>query len=226
MGEIDVGMVFGEDFEGDESAAFLRTRFYLWETDITFLGIAFKENMLGGIDLARAIGGAGFWLEAAYTFADALNNHTPEESYFRFTTGLDYHFSQGIYAFVEYHFNSAGRDDPGRYPAQFHKTAFQEGGVYLLGRHYLIPGIVCEITPLWIFTEQMVLNLVDPSVYLSAWLEYSLTQDVFIQFGIFSALGKETRIDLTQGRDLEVVNPGSEFGLYPTMYFASIRLYF
>ncbi|MCP5053868.1 MAG: hypothetical protein GY940_42265, partial [bacterium] len=69
MDELDMGYVFGRDFEFGESAFFLRGKFYLMKTDVSLLLLGFRENLLMGFDVSRSIGGAGFWVEAAYVLA-------------------------------------------------------------------------------------------------------------------------------------------------------------
>jgi len=222
MGELDGGIVFGDDFRTAESALFLRSKNYLLRTDLTFIAIVFKENLLVGFDVARSIGGAGYWLEAAYTFAGAIADYTPEENYLRLSTGLDYNFGNGLYGFIEYHFNGAGRLKPEEYAEAFTGTAYTEGAVYLAGRHYIAPGLTYEITPLLDFTAQALLNAADLSAYLSTLFEFNLSEDVYIDAGAFISTGRKpgTRVNGTSG-DIR-----SEFGLYPDIYFTSVRLYF
>ncbi len=226
MGELDGGIVFGDKFRAAESALFLRSRNYLLKTDLTFITIVFKENLLLGLDVARSIGGAGYWLEAAYTFANATADYTPEEDYFRLSTGLDYNIGNGLYGFIEYHFNGAGRGKPEEYPEAFAGIAYTEGSVYLAGRHYIAPGLAYEITPLINFTAQALLNAVDMSAYLSALFEFNFAEDVYIDAGAFISTGRkpETRINEVSGLAEREIK--SEFGMYPDIYFTSIRLYF
>ncbi len=226
MGEFDVGTVFGDDFKWPESAFFLRTRYYFRETDFTLMALGFKENLLGGFDLTRSIGGAGFWLETAYVFADLFDSHAADEDYFCLSTGLDYHFSEGIYLYFEYHFNGAGENKPENYMALFDDIAYQEGNVYLFGRHYLVPGIRYEITPLFIVNEQVLVNVGDGSLSLFTQLEYSFSEDLFVQAGMYVALGEEGELDLTNGLGGMEARPKSEFGLYPDFGFIALRLYF
>jgi hypothetical protein len=117
LGEIDLGYVAGDDFEWAESAAFARGRFYAARTDFALIGTVFRENVMAGVDAARAVGGAGTWLEAAYVWAGE-NESSPgqpaEEDYLRLSTGADYNFGSGVYVFAEYHYNGAGESDPAR----------------------------------------------------------------------------------------------------------------
>ena len=223
MGEFDSGIVFGDEFKAKESALFLRSKVYFMMTDLTFMTIVFKENLLFGCDIARSIGGAGYWLEAAYTLANITADYTPEEDYFRLSTGIDYNFGNGLYAFIEYHFNGAGNLRSENYLKSYTETAYTDGAVYLLGRHYIAPGLTYEITPLLIFNAQTLLNVGDLSAYLSPMLEFNFTEDIYIELGAFFSMGRRAT-GYETGQDS--IKPNSEFGLYPDIYFTSIRLYF
>ncbi len=218
MGEVDAGYVFGEDFEFGESAMFLRTKFYVSRTDLSLLAVGYRENLLIGFDLTRAIGGAGFWLETAHTFADALagEDSPGDEDFFRATLGCDYSFGD-TYGFVEYHFNQAGETDPREYLGNTTRTAYLEGSTYLLGRHYLIPGLVRQVTPLLTATLETLWNLSDGSAYLAPSAEYNLAENIYLAGGAFIGVGKGP--NLLEGTR-------SEFGSYPDILFTSFRVYF
>ena len=59
MGEVDTGYIFGNAFDFDKSAVFLRTQFECAETDFSVVLLAFQRDLLIGLDVARGIGGAG-----------------------------------------------------------------------------------------------------------------------------------------------------------------------
>ena len=217
MGEFDIGVVFGNDFHADQSAAFVRMKSYVLKTDITLMTMVFKENILLGIDLARSIGGAGTWLEAAQTLADAANDYKPEENYFRLSIGADYSFTSRLYAFIEYHFNGAGSGTDSDYLNSSSDTAFTDGAVYLLARHYITPGMSFEVTPLIAFSSQLLLNVQDGSALFSPSLEWSVSQNIYAGLSAFIGLGKES---------VDPVTPENEFGLYTDTFFASLSFYF
>jgi hypothetical protein len=217
MGELDLGLVFGEDFEPDESAAFFRLKTYWLQTDIASMAMVFRENLLLSIDLTRSIGGAGAWLEAAYTFANVTSHSRTEENYFRLSAGADYSFTSKLYAYIEYHYSGAGSGSPEHYLDARKETAFTDGSVYLLGRHYAAPGLAYEITPLLIFQAQALINIEDASLLASPGLEYSLAQDVFLELRAYIGIGESSS---------DPLSPESEFGLYPDTYYAALNFYF
>ncbi|UCC45583.1 MAG: hypothetical protein JSU65_06605 [Candidatus Zixiibacteriota bacterium] len=219
MGEIDAGYVFGENFKPGNNAFFVRTKFYLARTDLSVLAIGYRENLMLGLEVVRSIGGAGFWLEAAHSFADAFATEAgPDgEDFFRATIGCDYSLGGTDYLFVEYHFNQAGTDDPDNYTINSTKTAYTEGSTYLLGRHYLIPGASLQVTPLFTASLEMLWNLSDGSVYVAPAIEYNVAENIYLAGGLFIGIGPEPAL---------FTGMRSEFGTYPDMYYTSFRVYF
>ena len=53
-----------------------------------------------------------------------------------------------------------------------------------------------------------------------------LAQDLFFEAGGFVRVGIEASFVLDPGTGLIGVEPGSEFGLYPNLLFATARFYF
>jgi len=229
MGEIDAGYIFGDDFEFDNSAMFLRSRFYYRRTDIALIVVGFRENLLMGFDLTRSIGGAGFWVEGGYVIVDALDGEGRDsgKDYFRSSVGLDYSLRDGTYLFVEYHFNQAGASEPNKYLPRSEEATYKSAtaDVYLLGKHYLAPGISYQATPLIIISGQALINLADPSLLLAPQAEYNIAQDIYLSAGAYLGLGKSPifEIDRSHGPILRL---RSEFGGYPDFIFTSFRVYF
>ncbi len=213
LGEFDIGYVFGEDFQYEESAAFIRLKSYLLMTDATLMVMMFRENYLLGMDLARSIGGAGAWLETAYVFSEEGS----DEDYLRLSIGSDYSFTDKIYAYIEYHYNGAGESKPDNYLDNLGETAYTDGAVYLLAKHYIAPGLTYQITPLLIFSGQALINMNDGSCLVSPIFEYSFADDIYSEIGAYIGVGDESS---------NPFSPQSEFGLYPDRYFASLNIYF
>jgi len=223
MGEVDGGWVFGRNFNLKRSAAFLRTKFYLAKTDIAVLLLDFQNNLLLGLDLTRALGGAGFWVEGAYVLVKtlAIDFEGEKKNYLRLTIGTDYSFRNGFYVFCEYHYSGAGVREPRDYLQVLSRPGVSEGAVYLLGQHYLIPGFSYPLTPLLNLTAQALINLTDPSLFLAPQVEYNIAENVYLSGGAFISLGRNPQI----GNFLQPVFR-SEFGSYPHIFFTSFRVYF
>ncbi len=220
LGEVDTGYIFGTNFDFDKSAIFLRTQLNAAETDFSILLLEFQRDLLVGLDIARGIGGAGFWLETAYVFTDPFDDgRIASDDYLRTSFGLDYSFSGETYAFIEYHFNGAGTNKPDNFLTNLDRSAYTRGGVYLLGVHYLAPGISHQLTPLIGISGQMLFNLSDPSTWIAPQIAYNIAEDIHLSVGGFISLGKRPKDDdLTQLQ--------SEFGSYPNLFFSSFRVYF
>lgn len=210
FGELDSGYVAGKNFQWDQSAAFLRTRFKLGGVDSSILGMIFKQNVLGGLDLQGSLGGAGWWAEGAWVWP-----HDGDAGYGRLTAGTDYYFAGDVDATIEYHFNGAGQQDASRY-LDLNPTAYGAGTVYLLGRHYLAPSLSWQADPLLSLQGQAVMNLTDGSWWFLAHAEYNALENLYADVGLAQPVGSGPRNFL----------PASEFGLYAAFQYAALRFYF
>ena len=220
MGEVDTGYIFGNNFDFGKSAIFLRSQLNAVETDFSLLLLEFQENLLVGLDVARGIGGAGSWLEMAYVFAKPFDKEpNTSDNYLRTSVGLDYSFGGETYAFIEYHFSGAGAENPEDFLTNLEQPAYTSGGVYLLGVHYLAPGVTHQVTPLISVSGQMLFNLSDPSTFIAPQVAYNVAEDIHLSVGGFVSIGKQPKnSDSTQLQ--------SEFGSYPNLFFSSFRVYF
>lgn len=227
MDELDAGFVAGKDFDSDKNAFFLRGKIYKFQTDISVLLIGFRKHLLIGVDLARSLGGAGFWLETAYVIPDYFREtkKQKEKNYFRGSIGLDYNLNSKTYGFLEYHFNSAGKNQPEDYTSLFDLSAYQDGSVYFMGKHYLNVGSIYQLSALMPVTGLLIFNLSDRSLILSPILEYNIAENIYLAAGAYIGLGKNPEIVL----DSLASHPlllRSEFGTYPDLLFTSFRFYF
>jgi len=228
MDELDAGYVAGKNFDLKKSAFFLRGKFYILKTDFSLLMMNFKQHLMLGFDATRAIGGAGGWFEAAYVmpFYQDKDSHPGEKNYVRISMGLDTNLGAKTYGFLEYHFNSAGKKNPENYIQEFQYSPYQDGTVYLLGKHYLHAGINYQITPLIPFAGLVIFNINDRSFTFSPTLEYNVRENIYLSGGAYIGLGKSPEIP----RESFVSNPQmafrSEFGAYPDIIFTSFKIYF
>lgn len=227
MGEIDLGYVCGKDARLEESAIYARSKFYAAKTDITLVAADFREHLMAGVDLARSIGGAGAWIECAVVFVDAFSRSRREHTrnYAGATCGLDYNLTGALYGFCEYHFNTSGTSENGAYLENGTGPAYRDGGAYLLGTHYLAPGILFQMSPLATFNASALWNLTDASLLVAPRLEYNLSEDVYLEAGCYLGVGDRAALSPGGGAEGRIL-PESEFGLYADIYFTSFRIYF
>ncbi len=209
--ELDAGVVFGDDFAPEASAYFLRGQSYVAGADVSLLALRFRQHALAGVDIARTVGGAGTWVEAAYTRPHAQS----DGDYARVTVGADYSPFASVYAFVEYHVNTAGADRAEDYAALGSTTAYRDGATYLLGRQYAAAGVSTQAGPLAAAGCQLLANLSDGSLLLAPTLEFSVAEDVYLSGGAF--------VTFAGGSDASTPR---EFASYPDMLHGAIRLYF
>lgn len=216
MGEVDAGWVLGHEARYENSAWFVKPKVYWLETDASLLFMKFREHGLLGLDLARVVGGASAWLEMAYVFDRLFTCRQPEADYFRLSAGADYNLAEGWYGMLEYHFNGAGQIEPASYPGLFIRDAYTQGAVYLLGRHYLAPGLNYQVTPLVTLAAQVLWNLADGSLLAAPSVTISLADEMEGQVGGFWSMGASP--SATGWR--------SEFGAYPSVVFTAVKYYF
>ena len=227
MDELDLGVVAGRKFVPGKSAFFIRGKTYQLKTDISGLLIAFRNHLLLGLDLARSLGGAGIWVEAAWVIPEAFREGRQEkdEGYVRFSSGLDYSLSGTTYGFIEYHFSSAGSGRPEDYISLFGTSSYRDAAVYLLGRHYLNLGATAQVSPLILFTGLVIFNLNDGSAVLAPQLEYNIAENIYLSAGGYIGFGKKPEI-LPPAAGSTPLLWRSEFGSYPDLLFTSFRVYF
>ncbi len=227
MSELDLGYVAGEDFALNRSALYLRGKTYLAQTDVSLLLMYFREHLMAGVDLARAIGGAGAWLETAYVLAEPFERSflgSTGNDYFRGTAGVDYSLSDRMYGFVEVHYSTAGVE---RYQDYYFNIiqhpAYSDGSTYLLGQKYVMPGFSFQITPLITLNTQVVYNVDDRSTFLGPTLEYNIAQNIYLGGGAFLGIGPgPERVHTVE----DYILLHSEFGTYPNVFYTNFRIYF
>ena len=213
LGEIDIGVVLGKDAKRENSAAFLRVRTNRNGTDYQLALIEFAEQQLTGLGLQTAIWNLGFWLETAYVNGD--------KDYLRLSTGIDYSFSENTFAQLEYHYNGAGSNDHRDYLSNLDSIPNQRGGVFLLGKNYVIPSFTLQLSPLWFLASQAIVNLDDDSSFLSLSAQYNIAEDFYMDFGYYHFSGDDFSLNNAGLPDFT-----SEYGPNPDTLFVSIRYYF
>ena len=213
LGEIDAGLVLGDNADADNSAAFLQLRGNYKGKDLHLAMMQFANQHLVGVGLQGALGSAGFWFEVADVSGDV--------SYSRFSMGLDYAFTGNTFAQVEYHHNGAGSNNPADYPSLADDLPYQRGGVFLLGQDYLMPMFSVQVSPLWTLATQGIYNLSDDSAFISLTAEYNVAEDAYMDFGYYHFFGNDITLDLQDKSVLE-----SEYGSSPDTLYLSLRYYF
>lgn len=213
LGEVDFGLVLGGDADRKTSAAFLQVRNNVAGKDINFALIEFAEQTLVGAGVQSELGAMGFWFETAWVEGDV--------DYLRTSTGVDYAFTENIFGMVEYHYNGAGSDEPRDYLTLFETTPYRRGGVFLLGKHYLMPSLSVQASPLWSIGLQAIVNLNDNSAFSSIAAEFNVAENFYMDFGLYLFKG-----DNLTTSPIGMPLFGSEYGANPHTLYTSLRWYF
>jgi hypothetical protein len=208
LGELDLGLVLGQDGQRDNSAAFVHVKTNLDGNDLEFTAISFGQQTLLGAGVQTSLGTMGFWFEGA-----VVNG---ADHYWRVSTGLDYAFNELLLGLVEYHYNGAGGTDPNDYLGLAATQAYQRGGVFLLGQHYLIPGLNLQLTPLLTISAQAIINLADTSAFVSVDGSYNLAEDLYLGAGYYHFTGKAPTAS----------GLAAEYGASPDALYMRLSLYF
>ena len=213
MGEVDVGIVLGDDGKRDNSAAFVQVSRNFAGKDYNLAYVEYARQSLVSLSLQAEISAMGFWFEGAFVDGDV--------DHFRGSTGLDYAFSENTLGMIEYHYNGAGSGDADRYLPLLDTLPYRRGGVFLLGENYLLPSFSFRATPLLSLAMQAIVNLDDASGYTSLSAEYNIAENFYIDFAAYFFVGDDLTISPFQTPML-----GSEYGANPNMLYTSIRWYF
>lgn len=222
MSELDMGYVFGKEADWKKSAAFLRGVFPVLDYDVSVMAIQYRTHLMAGLNVSGSIKGAGVWLEGAYTFDSMLDKWDKDGDFFRISTGFDYYFANDVYLFFEYHYSSAGTLSSSKYLTNVmsNRAAYGDSGVYLLGEHYVAPGMNWQLHPLVGLNLQLLINCADPSVMSIAAMKFSLSDNINLDAGATLSFGKKP-----QKGDV-VPELHSEFGTYPHFFYINLSAYF
>ena len=214
LGELDMGIILGDNGKPENSAIFLQVQTHVSGHDLQFTAMRFSEQQLFGVGIQSSLGDLGFWFETAYVSGD--------ESYNRTSIGVDYAFSDlDIFTMIEYHFNGAGSNDAGDYLVKQNDIAYQAGGVFLLGANYLIPTLSWQVSALLSVALQSIVNLDDNSVFFSINADYSLSDNLYLGLNYYLFSGDDFFLSA-----MGEPRFGSEYGGNPDSFFLSLRYYF
>ena len=213
LGELDLGVVLGDDANPEDSALFLQLRGNYRGSDLNLAISRFAQQNMIGAGIQSALGNFGFWLEIATVSGDT--------DYTRTSIGLDFAFTESTLGQIEYHYNGAGSKNPADYVSQFTSTAYQRGGVFLLGKNYVIPSITQQLSPLTSLNLSGFINLDDDSLFLSLSTAFNIAENFYLDAGYYHFSGDEIS-ESSSG------SPGmnSEYGGSPEVAYISIRYYF
>jgi len=212
LGEIDGGVILGQGARRSDSAAFFQVRDHVGGNDLQFSMMRFAGQNLLGAGVQTSLANLGAWFETAKVNGDV--------NYWRTSMGVDYAFGESVFAMVEYHYNGAGTGNPRRFFQKLATMPYRRGGVFLLGKHYLIPVLTWQTTPLWSLRIESLHNLGDHSAFFSIGASGNVARNAYIDFGWYHFVGDKTT------RMGPAAIPASEYGASPDTLYAAVRFYF
>jgi hypothetical protein len=189
-GQVGAVAVFGDN---SDHHSFLAT-FSANSHGIDLLGLAgsLRSRPMLGLGLAGEFSGVGLKVEAAvYHGRDNAGPNSDLHRNFAIAgTELWYRFASDLVIVAQYLFNGAGAASPKDYVATLNSAAVQESLSFLLGRHYLLLNPSWEVHPLVTLSGLMIWNLADSSALLRPTIEWSLSDNLSLQFFYAFNLGR------------------------------------
>ncbi len=167
--ELDAGAVTGPGAAPDSSAGYARARLYVARTDVDLVAGILRGDVILGASGARAVGGAGVWLDGAVTLPDS------GDSFVRVSAGADYRLAPDLYGDLELHLAGDG-------------SAGSGSGAYLPDGWYVMPGMRWQVSALLAVSQAAMVDLEDASTYLILSADYGIAQDVSIGGGVQASL--------------------------------------
>ena len=191
--------VFAPRRDGSDSAA-LQWHGNRAGIDFSLIGGRFLGERVFGIDVATQAGDAGLRGELTHT------RRSDGTSYKRGVIGVDYAFPNTLTLTAELYYNGAGALDTGAYDF----ASLFAGRILNVARRYFGGYAAYEITPLLKWMNFLVVNLDDRSRYFSPVLVYSVRENIDLSLGLQRFSG----------------DPGSEYGSFSRVHYASATFFF
>lgn len=171
------------------------------------------DQLAVGLGASGGVGRAAVRLEAEFRNADG-------DFVARRTVGVDTRFDvfdRDLYVVLEYQQDDFGASSAEDLENVLRSDAFARGELQTLGKHVVAAQWGYRLHPLIGTDLVMLWNLTDVSVLLAPGLSYSVGDEAAARAGLFLGLGR----DSTLARPLP-----SEFGVTPTILYASLSVFF
>lgn len=204
---------FGANFR--HHAIGLRGQTSVRDFDLGLIAGKFFHDLVLGPFFAGEVRGVGIRGELTLTRNSAGRVQEPR-TFFRGVSSLDYRSPGGLYGLLEYYYNGFGQTDAGAYPRLFSSRRLTRGEVFNFGRHYLGGLLNYDFHPLVRGSLFGQWNLLDLSGLVGPLLLVSVSDEADLRLGAYFPWGARSRGGRVR----------SEYGLYPRVYYAQLRLYF
>jgi hypothetical protein len=177
--------------------------------DLLAMAGSLRSRPMLGFGLAGEVSGLG--LKGEMAFYHGRKDDPPKgdlhQDFVIAGTELWYRFANDLVIVAQYLFNGAGSKDPKGYLAALDSAVAREGLSYLPGRHYLLLNPSWEIHPLVTLGGLVIWNMADSSAILRPTVDWSLSDNLSLQFIYGINLGRKPGGFPPQ--------PRSEFGSSP-----------
>ncbi|MDC1174654.1 hypothetical protein OAT67_04645 [Bacteriovoracaceae bacterium] len=210
-GEWDFGFITGDEFKSKNNAGFFRVKIPSDKIDLSLLAMRFREHRLYGVNIEIELGGWATWLEVGDV------KLITDESFVRLSLGGHYHFKFDLSLVMEYHYSEVGSGNVSDYLLVAQSSAFQEAGVFLVGKNYFNTTLAYSVNPLLSLSTSLMHNLGDSSTLVAPQLEWNVSENIFWNLGVFLGLGKSPG---------NVLNLESEFGSYNSSIYTMLKHYY
>ena len=167
------------NIESDKNTVSIKYHGISRDTEYDILVAINHNNTTIGIGGNKSIGGA-------VVRGDVVVTDTGSDTTVQFVANLSYSWTWGgknISGATEYYFNGFGQQD---YSYNIQSLAnnldlldrLSQGELYSIGRHYLAGSLIIEMTPLWLLTPNVFLNVEDNSALFQLVTQNNLKEDV------------------------------------------------
>ena len=167
------------NIESDKNTVSIKYHGISRDTEYDILFAINHNNTTIGIGGNKSIGGA-------VVRGDVVVTDTGPDTTVQFVANLSYSWTWGsknISGAAEYYFNDFGQQD---YSYNIQSLAnnldlldrLSQGELYSIGRHYLAGNLIIEMTPLWLLTPNVFLNVEDNSALFQLVTQNNLKEDV------------------------------------------------
>lgn len=191
MGLVDFGVVVDRNLSFREDFKFFSLRDTLGPLDAKIMYQSLHRHNIFGLDLQSSIYGWGTWLEFGYFDMKNRNN------FVRASMGGQYHFSNDLDFFMEYHFNGAN-------------SLNSDVAIFVRDKNYFNLGFSYPFTPLDTFSITFYNNLQIFSNLALLSYEKNISENWYVVGGLYEGLGTSN----------------SEFGQYPQILTLNLKSFF
>ncbi len=198
----DLQLVYNAEYHFSSSNYAARFRTNVLGYDLAVLGGSVDRRLIGGGDFAGNVWTAGIRGEALIS-QDPSKSH---DYYIRWILGMDYQFTDKLYALFEYYHNGQGTLNRFAYDL----TGLYEGRILNVAKDYLALSGTYQLTSLVTVMLSSISNFNDGSGYISGTVSYSASDNASLAIGSLYAFGKTF----------------TEYWYYPQAYYIKLETYF